>query len=277
MLELHPITATIGAEILGVDLTSQTSLIDDALFEALHAALVEHQVLVFRDQQIGPAQHLALALRFGTPVAHPAYPSVPGYPVVNILENNRENPPKIDTWHTDMTFMERPPLGSILRAVTIPPAGGDTLFASLSAAYQRLSDRMQRYLEGLEAYHSFAHGFRQSLAEPGGLERLGDAVRDNPPRRHPVIRTHPISGAKLLFVNRLFTTHLIGVGERESAAVLGFLYDHLETPEHTCRLRWRPGTIAFWDNRSTMHRPVNDFWPAVRVMQRITIAGDRPT
>jgi taurine dioxygenase len=274
MLELQPLTPLIGAEVLGVDLRDP---IDDAAFVAIHAALLEHQVLVFRDQQdIEPAHHVAFAGRFGTLVPHPAYPTVPGFPEVNILESRRERPTKIDSWHTDMTFLECPPLGSVLRAIEIPEAGGDTLFSSLQVAWEALSERMRRYLDGLEAIHSFAHGFRHSLAEPGGAERLRKAVEQNPPRRHPVVRTHPTSGRKGLFVNRLFTTALVGISERESDAVLRFLYDHIETPEFTFRLRWRPGTVAIWDNRSTLHRPVNDYHPATRVMQRITIAGDRP-
>jgi taurine dioxygenase len=273
MPEFHAITPTIGAEVHGVDLSRP---IDDALFASLHAGLLAHQVLVFREQHIAPADHLALAERFGTPVAHPAYPTLPGFPSINILESSRDKPTKIDSWHTDMTFLECPPLGSILRAIEVPETGGDTMFASLHAAWLGLSDRMRRYLDGLEATHSFAHGFRHSLAEPGGPERLAGAVRANPPRRHPVVRTHPESGRSCLFVNRLFTTGLVDIDEHESDAVLGFLYAQLETPEHCFRLRWRPGTIAFWDNRATLHRPVNDYFPATRIMQRITIAGDRP-
>lgn len=269
----HPITATLGAEVRGVDLREPLT---PEIIAALEAGLLEHGVIFFRDQPIEPQHHLALAQAFGTPVAHPAYPTVEGFDVINILEITPESPPKIDTWHTDMTFQERPPLGSILRAKVIPEHGGDTLWASLFAAYDSLSDRMKGYLEGLVAVHSFAHGFRHTLAEPGAMERLRPAIEANPPRRHPVIRTHPKSGKKALFVNRLFTTRIEGVPERESDALLAFLYDHLETPEHTCRFRWSPNAIAFWDNRSTLHRPVNDFWPAHRKLERITIEGDRP-
>ena len=267
------LAGALGAEVTGIDLRQP---IDDATFAVLEAGLLEHQVLFFREQQIEPAHHRALARRFGEPVAHPAYPSVDGFPEINVLESTAENPTKIDTWHTDMTFLEKPPLGSILRGRIIPERGGDTMFASLFAAWDALSDRMRRYLEGLTALHSFAHGFRHSLAEPGGAQRLAGAVAANPPVRHPVVRTHPESGRKGLFVNRLFTTTIVGLGERESDAVLGYLFSHLEVPEFCCRFRWRPGSIAFWDNRSTLHRPVNDYWPAHRRMERITIAGDRP-
>jgi taurine dioxygenase len=273
VIAFHPVAGALGAEVSGIDLRQP---IDDAASAALEAGLLEHQVLFFRDQRIEPAHHRALARRFGEPVAHPAYPSVDGFPEINVLESTAENPTKIDTWHTDMTFLERPPLGSILRGRIIPAQGGDTMFASLFAAYASLSERMQRYLDGLTALHSFAHGFRHSLAEPGGWDRLGEAVRANPPVRHPVVRTHPRSGRKALFVNRLFTTHIDGLSEAESDAVLAFLFDHLEEPEHSCRFRWSADALVFWDNRATLHRPVNDFFPAHRRMERITIAGDRP-
>lgn len=273
MITFHPVAGALGAEVMGIDLRQP---IDDPSFERLEDGLQRYQVLFFREQRIGPEHHRALARRFGEPVPHPAYPSIEGYAEINILESTAENPTKIDTWHTDMTFLERPPLGSILRARIIPERGGDTMFASLFAAYEALSPRMQQYLDGLCAVHSFAQGFRHSLAEPGGWERLGDAVRANPPVRHPVVRTHPRSGRRALFVNRLFTTHIEGLHEAESDAVLAFLFDHLETPEHCCRFRWEEDSIAFWDNRATLHRPVNDFFPAHRRMERITIAGDRP-
>jgi taurine dioxygenase len=273
VIAFHPLAGALGAEVTGIDLREP---IDEATFAALEAGLLHHQVLFFRDQPIGPEHHRALARRFGEPVGHPAYPHVAGFEEINVLESTAENPTKIDTWHTDMTFLERPPLGSILHGRVIPEHGGDTMFASLFAAYDALSDRLQRYLDGLTALHSFAHGFRHSLAEPGGWDRLGDAVRANPPVRHPVIRTHPRSGRRALFVNRLFTTHIEGLREAESEAVLAFLYQHLELPEHSCRFRWREHSIAFWDNRSTLHRPINDYLPAARRMERITIAGDRP-
>lgn len=272
-MEFHQVAPALGAEVTGVDLRAP---IDETTLAALRAGLNEHQVLFFRDQPIEPAHHRALARGFGETVGHPAYPTVEGFDEINILESTPNAPTKIDTWHTDMTFLERPPLGSILRAQVVPAVGGDTLFASLFAAYASLSANMKRYLDGLVALHAFAHGFRHSLAERGGWERLGEAVKQNPPVRHPVIRTHPESGRKALFVNRLFTTHIEGLSEAESDAILAYLYDHLELPEHTCRFRWRVDSIAFWDNRATLHRPVNDYFPHHRRMERITIAGDRP-
>lgn len=273
MIGFHPLAGALGAEVSGIDLREP---IDDATFSTLHQGLLDHGVIFFREQPIEHRHHLALAERFGTPVPHPAYESVEGFPAINVLESTPEKPTKIDSWHTDMTFLKRPPLGSILIGRIVPDVGGDTMWSSLFGAWESLSDRMRRYLDGMTAVHSFAHGFRHSLAEPGGAARLEGAVRANPPLRHPVVRTHPKSGRKALFVNRLFTTHLEGVGEQESESVLRFLFEHLETPELTCRFRWRKDSIAFWDNRSTLHRPINDYGPVVRRMERITIEGDEP-
>lgn len=271
-MELRPVAGALGAEVRGVDVRELTP----ELAESLRAALGHHQVLFFRDQALAPAEHRALARVFGEPQPHPAYPTIEGFDELSILEVTPEAPPTIDTWHTDMTFMAHPPLGTVLHAVVVPEAGGDTLFASLGAAFESLSDRMQRLVDGLEAEHSFEWGFRHSLAAPGGRERLAEAVAANPPVRHPVVRRHPETGRAGLFVNRLFTTRILGLRESESRAILDLLCDHIVTPEHTCRFRWAPDSIAIWDNRATQHRPVNDFWPAHRRMQRITIAGDRP-
>ena len=273
MVSFRPVARSLGAEVEGVDLSSP---LNQAVAAQLKEGFLQHEVLFFRDQRIQRTDQLALAELFGKPVVHPAYPTAPDVPVINILENKKEIPPKIDTWHTDMTFQEKPPLGSVLRGMVIPEKGGDTMWASLSAAYDGLSARMKQYLSGLKAEHSFTFGFRHSLAEEGGTERLAQAVLDNPPRLHPVIRTHPESGKQAIFVNRLFTTRIVGVSEAESEAILNYLFAHIETPEFTCRFRWQANSIAFWDNRITLHRPVNDFWPADRVMERITIEGDVP-
>ena len=272
-MEFERIAGNIGAEVSGLDLTQPLS--EDAA-EALRQGLVEHQVLFFRDQPMTPADHRALARVFGDTQPHPAYPTIEGYPELSILEVTPEEAPKIDTWHTDMTFMERPPLGTVLHGIVIPPAGGDTLFASLGAAWDRLAPALQKLVDGLVAVHSFEYGFRHSLAEPGGRERLAEAVAQHPPVRHPVVRRHPVSGRPLLYVNPLFTTSIDGLSEREGRKLLELLYAHIPTPEHTCRFRWRPNSVAIWDNRATWHRPINDFWPGLRRMQRITIAGDRP-
>jgi len=270
---LKPITGTIGAEVEGIDLTKP---LNTEAVKTLHDGLCEHLVLFFRDQNITPEQHRELAAHFGPLQTHPAYPTVEGYPMLTILENDADRPSKIEKWHTDMTFMPRPPLGAILQAQAVPPQGGDTLFANMEAAYEALSDKMQRFLSELTAIHDFAFGFKESLAEPGGRERLGQALIDNPPVAHPVIRTHPVTGRKALFVNCLFTRQIKELKPRESEALLEFLYRHAVQDEFCCRFRWRQYSIAFWDNRATQHKPVNDYYPAYRRMQRITIEGDRP-
>ena len=274
MFKVEPLTGAIGGVVRGVDLCRP---IDEAAREFLQTALLEHEVLFFRDQPMSPQSHVAFANLFGQPQLHEAYDHVNGYPQLTILENDRDRPSKIELWHTDMTFRPCPPIGSILHAVMIPEKGGDTLFASMSAAYEGLSAKMQSLLSGLTAIHDFSYGFRESLDEPGGAERLADMVAANPSVEHPVIRTHPVSGKKSIFVNALFTVRIKGMQPKESRALLDFLYSHVTTPEYTCRFNWRPNSVAFWDNRITQHKPVNDYWPAHRKMQRITIDdGKRP-
>ncbi|MEM7284381.1 MAG: TauD/TfdA family dioxygenase [Pseudomonadota bacterium] len=244
---------------------------DTRTFDNLHQALLEYEVLFFRDQPMSPQSHAALADLFGRPQHHEAYDHVEGYPQLTILENDEARPSKIEMWHTDMTFRPQPPIGSILHGVIVPERGGDTMFASMSAAYDGLSDNMKSLLDGLTATHDFSYGFKESLAEPGGAERLADMVLANPPVVHPVIKAHPISGKKGIYVNSLFTVAINELTESESEMLLGFLYEHIKTPEYTCRFRWQANSVAFWDNRITQHKPVNDYWPAHRKMQRITI------
>ncbi len=273
MLKISPVAAALGAEIEGVDLREE---ITDELFAAIRETLVKYQVIFFRGQPIEPAHQKALADRFGPLQTHPAYATVEGYPEITILESTPDKPTKIEKWHTDMTFRPHPPLATMLRSRIVPEQGGDTLFASMTAAYDALSQPMQNFLGDLSAVHDFSHGFRESLAEPGGRERLAGALADNPPVEHPVIRTHPESGLKLIFVNELFTTRIVGLNNNESEHLLTFLFNHIKAPEFNCRFRWQADCIALWDNRSTQHKPVNDYFPAPRRMERITIDGDRP-
>lgn len=268
MIDVTPIAGALGAEITGIDLTSELS---PAALAELKQALLDHEVVFFRDQAMSPAAHASLADKFGKPQLHEAYPHVDGYPQITILENDKANPSKIEKWHTDMTFRKNPPLGSILHGVIIPERGGDTLFASMSAAFEGLSDAMQSFLSSLTAVHDFSHGFRESLAEPGGRERLAGMVAGNPPVEHPLVRTHPESGKPGLYVNSLFTVSIKDMKAKESDALLAFLFDHVTTPEYTCRFQWKADSVAFWDNRIVQHKPVNDYWPQHRKMQRITI------
>jgi taurine dioxygenase len=273
MIKVTPTTGSLGAEITGIDLRKTLS---ESEFEALQDALVKHLVIFFRDQDIEPQHHVALGKWFGTPHAHPAYPNPDGFPEIVKLINSKENPSKIEEWHTDMTFMKCPPMGSILHAKKIPAIGGDTMFASMELAYDELSTSWQRMLDELTAIHDFTFGFQESLAEPGGRERLKDAIEKNPPIAHPVIRAHPISGRKSIFVNKLFTRNIVGMSKPESEAILQMLYQHVIKPEYCCRFRWEENSIAFWDNRATQHKPVNDYFPAYREMWRVTILGDQP-
>jgi taurine dioxygenase len=273
MIETRAIAGALGAEISGIDLGQP---ITKESYQQIRKALVEYEVIFFREQNIESAHQKALAQLFGPLQTHPAYATVNGFPEVTILESTAENPTKIEKWHTDMTFRAHPPMGTMLRSRVIPERGGDTLFSSMTAAYAALSPSMQSFLDGLNAVHDFAHGFKESLAEPGGRDRLSQALADNPPVVHPVIRTHPETGKKLIFVNELFTTHIQQLSAIESARILDFLFEHIRTPEFCCRFRWTENALAFWDNRSTQHKPVNDYFPAHRRMERVTIDGDKP-
>lgn len=273
MINIIPLAGALGAEIQGIDLTQP---ILPEIANQLKDLLLSYQVIFFRNQPIEAAQHKALAEIWGPLQTHPAYSTVPGFPEITILESLPDKPTKIDTWHSDMTFRLHPPVGTVLRSRIIPPKGGDTVFASMTAAYKGLSSRMKQYLSGLNAVHDFQYGFKESLAEPGGRERLADALKAYPPVEHPVIHHHPESGSPLIFVNQLFTTHIVGIPKKESEAVLQFLFEHLRTDEYTCRFSWEPDSIAIWDNRSTQHKPINDYFPAHRRMERTVIDGDRP-
>ena len=272
-MNVKRVAGAIGAELQAINLADG---IDGELAATLRALLNEHEVLFLRDQAISAADQKALAEIFGPLQTHPAYGTVEGFPEVMILESTRDNPSKIEVWHSDMTFRQHPPSVTVLRGITIPEVGGDTLFASMTAAYEGLSPGMQSYLEGLTAVHDFSHGFRESLAEPGGRDRLADAVAANPPVRHPVVQTHPETGKKVLFVNALFTTHIDGLPPLESAEVLQFLWRHASLPEFICRFSWAPDSLVLWDNRSTQHKPVNDFFPATRRLHRVVSEGDQP-
>ena len=258
----------LGASIEGIDLTKPLS---DKEVSFISNSLAEYEVIFFKNQRIEPSEHREFALNFGSLQTHPAYPTVDGYPEITILENDRDNPSKIEEWHTDMTFREIPPLGSILIGRIVPPKVGATLFGSLSKAYESLTEKMKLKLGSLSAVHSFEYGFKESLAEPGGRERLKQALIDNPPVTHPVIRTHPITGRKSIFVNKLFTSHINEVNEEESKEILSFIFEHIKKDEFLMKFEWEKDFIAFWDNRSILHKPDNDYWPQHRKMERITI------
>jgi taurine dioxygenase len=272
-VELVDLTPAIGSEVRGLDLVAG---LDDAGLAELERILADRGLLVFRDCAITPAQQSAFAARLGELQLHPAYDVVDGAPGVTILESTPEVPTKIEAWHTDMTFSPAPPKITMLHAQVLPPSGGDTLYASMTAAYDGLSEPLKSWLDGLVAVHDFRLGFRESLAEPGGAERLADAVAANPPVEHPVVVAHPVTGRRGLYVNSLFTARIRGLAAHESRALLDLLFAHVIEPEYTVRLKWAPGTLAIWDNRCTQHKPVNDYFPAHRRMHRVTVEGERP-
>lgn len=264
----------IGAYVAGVDLADPVHV--DRSFGTIARQLIEHQVLFFRDQPMSAAQYQAFAARFGEFDQHGAYPTVPDADHVQILESTSDKPSKIECWHSDMTFKAAPPHYTFLHCQIAPAVGGDTLWASACAAYDGLSAPMKALLDGLTANHDFRHGFQESLAEPGGRERLADVVAANPPVTHPLIRTHATSGRKAIYANALFTTRIVELQKLESDELLAFLYRHITSDEFTVRLSWQPNTMAVWDNASTQHKPVNDFFPAHRLMHRLTVAGVPP-
>jgi taurine dioxygenase len=266
-MQFNPQSGFLGAEVEGLalnDLSSQET-------KELRHGLAEHQVLFFRNQPLSPHEQRDLGLKLGTLHTHPAYPVADGLPEVTILHHDESKPSKIDTWHTDMTFMAEPTQVSILQGLVIPERGGDTLFASCGAAWDHLSEPLQKFLAPLEAVHDFRFGFKESLAEPGGAERLADSVARFPPVRHPVMHKHPETGRPLLYVNRLFTSHIEGLSSMESQRILDMLFEHAAQPEFTARFSWEPHSIAIWDNRGTWHRPINDHGDRTRTMQRVTV------
>ena len=268
-LSVRPLTAAIGAEIAGVDL--RRPLADEAV-AAVRQALLDHLVVFFRDQPLTDDEHLAFALRFGPLAVPPLATKYQDRPAVTVLDQVSPKGEGADEWHSDNTFMDHPPLGSILRAVQLPPVGGDTCFASMYAAYEGLTPPMRTLVNGLHAVHDVTKPMRKAIA--AGHTKLGLAEMQEkwPPVEHPVVVTHPETGRPALFVNRNSTTHLVGVSERENDALLPFLLDHVRSPEFQCRFHWEPDSIAFWDNRCVQHYAVADYEQR-RVMRRVTIDG----
>jgi taurine dioxygenase len=273
-MKIKQAAGALGAFVEGVSIADAVDSLD--AFDQIYAALVKHQVVFLRDQSIAPEVLEQFGCRIGEVMPHPAYPTVQGTERVQVLESTAKSPSKIEVWHSDMTFTRKPPSITLLHGRVIPAVGGDTLWASAQAAFAALSVPMQRFLDGLQAEHDFRHGFAESLAEPGGAERLAAAIEANPPVQHPLVRTHPETGLKSIYVNRLFTTRVVGLTPIESQRLLEFLYQHVVMDEFTVRLAWEPDTIAMWDNRSTQHKPINDFGEQHRLLHRLTIVGDLP-
>ena len=263
------VTPVIGAEVEGVDLGA----LDDAGFEAIRDALMAHCVLFFRDQGISIESQKGLGARFAELVVHPNDPGLEGHPeVMRIHADEHSVRATGERWHSDVSCDPTPPMGSILRMHTVPEAGGDTLFANMYAAHEALSDRMKALLDGLTAIHDGGPYY----GEVNRLSARDDGGREYPSSEHPVVRTHPVTGRKALFVNQMFTVRIAGLPPGDSEAVLDFLFRHVQRPDFHCRFRWRENSIAFWDNRCTQHHAIWDYFPHVRSGYRVTIRGEPP-
>lgn len=273
-MNVHRIAGALGAELDGVDLAQPLS---PDLAGDIRAALLEHQVIFFRDQPLTPSQFMQFAHAMGEPIEYPFVRGLDGYPCVievKKLEHERVNFGGI--WHSDTTYLERPPMGSMLLAREVPPYGGDTLFASQYLAWDALSATMQNLLDGLTGISSSAKADVSRTREDRRKTDGRDAAPAEISAEHPVVRTHPETGRKALYVNIAHTTGIKGMTAEESAPLLEFLFAHQIRPEFTCRFSWQQGSLAFWDNRCVQHNPVNDYHGHRRVMHRITLAGDRP-
>jgi taurine dioxygenase len=270
-LKVKRIAGALGAEIEAVDLAARLS--SDTVAQ-IRRALLEHQVIFFHDQPLTPAQFMAFARHMGTPIEYPFVKGIDGFPEiieVKKLEHERQNFGGI--WHSDTAYLAEPPMGSMLLAREVPPYGGDTEFAGQYAAYEALSEGLRRLLDDLKAVNASSKADATRTRED--LTRQKEIVAEYV-AEHPVVRTHPETGRKALYVNVGHTVRFSGMTEEESAPLLAFLFRHQVKPEFTCRFQWRAGSLAFWDNRCTQHNPVNDYHGHRRVMYRITLAGDKP-
>ncbi len=276
-IEVRPIAGALGAEVLGADLASD---LDNEIYDDIHQAFLDHMVLLFRDQPMTVERHLALGRRFGPLHEHPFVEPMKGQP--HVLEIVKEPDDFINPggrWHSDVSFDHSPPLGSTLMAIAVPPHGGDTLFANQALAYESLSDGMKALLGGLNAVHGTDRYFAKGSGRYDGKRSVvvdHEKVDAYDPPVHPVVRTHPETGRKSLFVNESFTVRFEAMTVEESRPLLDYLCAHAVRPEFTCRVGWEPHSLALWDNRCTQHRAINDYTGERRVMRRVTIAGDRP-
>ena len=271
-MDFLPVAAALGAEVEGIDLGTPMS---DAEVDALHEGLTEHKVLFFRDQSLDPKALLELGLSLGdVDPGHPVYPHASGFPSVVELISDGDNPPDTDDWHKDLTFKPNPPFASILLAVSVPPVGGDTLWANMSAVYEGLSAGWKADIDQLFAVHDMGT-FRNDYYRSGGISAVNQALSEVGSALHKLVETHPISGLKYLNVNQAFTRHILDLNQGQSDEVLQYLFQQVKRPEYQVRLRWRDNTVAIWDNRITQHYAVCDYLPRRRHMQRVTVTHDR--
>ena len=276
-ITVTPKTAAVGATIGEIDLTQR---IPNEAVREIHTALMRHGVVFFRDQHLTPKQHADFARPFGRMriAKHTSFEIFEGVPEMSVLINDKDRPPNVNHYHSDGIFRQSPEFASILRAVECPVAGGDTIFIGGAAAYNGLSESMKAYLSNKNAIHNFMklHGSpkKNRSWEGDGAARMERAQKANPPVIHPLVRIHPVSGRKSLYISESFTMDIEGLPQEESRGLLTFLFRHCALPEHQCRFHWRPGSIAFWDNRATQHYAVADYWPERRLMHRVSIETD---
>ncbi len=272
MFKVEAITPVIGASISGISLNQD--LKSDTV-EKIYNALIKYQVIFFREQDLTPESHLQLAKRFGDiDPGHPVYPHVEGFQSIVLLKNDESSRPDTNDWHKDLTFKSNPPFASILHGVSVPKIGGDTLWASMSAVYDSLTDGWKEDLEGLEAIHDMGT-FRNDFYKEGGINSVNSALKKVGSAVHKVIETHPISGKKYLNVNQSFTRNIVNLSQGASDHILKFLFQLLARPEFQVRFHWQNNSVAIWDNRITQHYAVNDYLPNSRHMQRVTIINDK--
>jgi taurine dioxygenase len=272
-MRVEPLSGSCGAVLHDVDLAR----LDDARTKEIRGVLLERCVVFFRDQDLSPAQFMEVARRFGTPVEYPFVRGIAGFPeIIEVAKLEHETTNFGGIWHSDTTYLEEPPMGSMLLAREVPPHGGDTIFANQYLAYEALSDGMKRMLDGLRALSSSAKADVTKTREDRMRDRGRYEGKQVYEALHPVVRTHPETGRKALYVNVAHTARFEDMTEEESKPILDVLFQHQVKPELTCRFRWEKASLAFWDNRSAQHNPVNDYHGYRRVMHRITLKGDRP-
>lgn len=264
-----PLSPTIGAEIGGVRMGGDVPAEQVA---EIRRALLDWKVVFFRDQHVSEADHVAFGRLFGELEVHPFTPNHPDHPEIVVIHHDERSKRGQNRWHSDVTWRQEPSLGSILRARIVPPVGGDTLFADMNAAWEGLSDELEEKIEGLRAVHSFVHNFGRRMSG----EELEKMKQQYPDAVHPVVRTHPETGAKSLYVNAAFVTGIEGMDDDEGQRLLRHLYRQAAVPEYQCRFRWQVGSVAFWDNRAVQHYACFDYRPHPRRVERVTVAGDRP-
>jgi len=267
--DVRPLSATLGAEVRGIDIAQE---LPDAEIAELRRALLDYKVIFFRDQPLTAARHVAFAARFGELEVHPFIPGNPEHPELVRFEKGADTGGYENGWHHDVTWREVPSMAAVLHAVQVPATGGDTLFADMCAAYEGLDDDLKARIDGLTAVHDHLKTFGRQVPP----EKQAEIRAMFPPVEHPVVRTHPETGRKMLFVNRFFTDRIVGLDRDQSRDLIDTLCRRADIIEYQCRFRWEPDSVAMWDNRSVQHYACSDYWPSIRIMERASITGERP-